>query len=194
MNQLELMPVLWTEAEPDVLSSDQTDIAAFAPGLTYRPPSVDAAGGVHDHGGWTGRLPVWPFDRPEPDGLHILVGEGAEIVMLYSAAHPMVPPRIYVADPEPRIEERTQHRWHVAPGGALCLLQTVNDWTPQTSPVELLLKAAGWRIEYALMKAGVVEAMTTNGIVTDASRDHLISEAAVTQHVAQPTTEHVSRP
>ena len=90
----------------------------------------------------------------------------------------MVPPRVYVLDPEPTIEQRTQHIWHVAPGGSLCLLQTEGDWTPQTTPVDLLLKAAGWRIEYALMTAGAIDAMTANGIVNDESRDALIAEAA----------------
>lgn len=177
MSRPELVPVLWTDAEPEVLERDLADIEAFASDLAYVPPEVDGAGRVHHHGAWTGRLPVWTFQRPEPAGLHELVPAGAEIVMFYSAAHPMVPPSIRVTDPEPAIEERTQNRWHVAPGGSLCLLQTNNDWSPQTSLVELLMKAAGWRIEYALMKAGVVDAMTTNGIAADSSRDHLIAQA-----------------
>jgi hypothetical protein len=98
--------------------------------------------------------------------------------MFYSAAHPMVPPQVHPVDPEPALDERTQHRWHVAPGGALCLLQTYGAWTPESSIVELLLKAAGWRVEYALMKSGVVDAMTVNGIVSDPSRDHLVAQAA----------------
>lgn len=170
--------VLWPDAEPAVLRRDRVEISAFAPDLNYQPPET-VGGKVAHHGRWTGRLPVWPFDRPVPDGLWDLVPEGASVVMSYSAAHPVLPPRITVTDPEPELQERTQHRWHVAPGGSLCLLQTEGDWTPETSPVELLMKAAGWRIEYALMKAGILEAMSTNGIVSDHMRDHLIAEAAV---------------
>lgn len=170
-------PIFWPDAEPEILECDLADISTFASGLTYEPPKVEGGRVVH-HGRWIGRLPVWPFDRPRPEGLQNLVLEGASVVMSYSAAHPVLPPRITVIDPEPELEERTQHRWHVAPGGSLCLLQTEGDWTPETSPVELLLKAAGWRIEYALMKAGVVDSMTTNGIVSDPTRDHLVLEAA----------------
>lgn len=172
-----LAPLSWPDAEPEILKRDLVDISTFAPDLAYQPPEMVRGQVVH-HGRWVGRLPVWPFDRPRPERLEEFVPEGASVVMSYSAAHPVVPPRITVIDPQPELEERTQHRWHVAPGGSLCLLQTGGDWTPETSLVELLLKAAGWRIEYALMKAGVVESMTTNGIVSDPTRDHLIAEAA----------------
>ncbi|GED08005.1 hypothetical protein [Cellulosimicrobium cellulans] len=168
-------PIFWPDAEPEILERDLAAISNFAPGLTYEPPKTDG-GQVEHHGRWIGDLPIWPFDRPEPEGLQNLVPKGVSVVMSYSAAHPVLPPRIVVLDPVPELEERTQHRWHVAPGGSLCLLQTEGDWTPETSPVELLFKAAGWRIEYALMKAGVVDSMTTNGIVSDPARDHLIAE------------------
>jgi hypothetical protein len=170
-------PIFWPDAEPQILERDLAAIPTVAPDLAYQPPEMVGGQVVH-HGRWVGRLPVWPFDRPMPERLRELVPEGASVVMWYSAAHPVLPPRITVIDPQPELDERTQHRWHVAPGGSLCLLQTEGDWTPETSPVELLLKAAGWRIEYALMKAGVVESMTTNGIVSDPTRDHLIAEIA----------------
>jgi hypothetical protein len=171
-----LTVTLWTEAEPGIEARDVAAVGAFAPDIAYTPPmvSVDQI----FHGGWKGRLPLWPFDRPEPAGLTELVPSGVFVRVMYPAAYPMVPPRVYALDPEPSIDERTQQIWHVAPGGSLCLLQTEEDWTPQTTPVDLLLKAAGWRIEYALMKAGVVEVMTTNGIVNDDSRDALIADAA----------------
>ncbi|WP_142926661.1 hypothetical protein [Mycobacterium marinum] len=41
--------------------------------------------------------------------------------------------------------------------------------------VDVLLKAAGWRIEYALMKAGLIDTMTINGIVTDTALDEMIT-------------------
>lgn len=171
-----LVVTLWNEAEPRIEERDLAAVAAFAPGLVYEPPT--SAEPQAFHGGWVGRIPVWPFDRPEPAGLADLVPQGALVRVTYPAAYPMVPPRVYALDPEPTIEQRTQHIWHVAPGGSLCLLQTEADWTPQATPVDLLLKAAGWRIEYALMVAGAVGAMSVNGIVSDGCRDTLISETA----------------
>ncbi|GAA3438278.1 hypothetical protein GCM10018954_078940 [Kutzneria kofuensis] len=46
------------------------------------------------------------------------------------------------------------------------------------SVVELLLKAAGWRIEYALMTCGAIESMSLNGIVADPHLDELITQVA----------------
>jgi hypothetical protein len=176
MTTKSLAVILWTDAEPGIKERDGAAIRAFAPGMEYLHPV--ATSGLVFHGGWKGRLPIWPFDRAKPAGLAALLDEGVLVQVSYPAAYPMVPPRIYALDPEPTIEQRTQHIWHVAPGGSLCLLQSEGDWTPQATPVDLLLKAAGWHIEYALMKAGVVDTMTTNGIVNDGSRDTLIAEAA----------------
>jgi hypothetical protein len=173
----ELTPILWMDAEPTRLPRDRAEIAAFAPQMEYHGPE-SAGGAAFPHGGWTGELPRWPFDRDEPAGLTDLTGEhGASVVMLYTAAYPMVPPIIYCLDPEPSLSEQTQSAWHVAPGGSLCLLQSVGAWQPESSVTELLAKAAGWRVEYALMKAGVIKQMSTNGIVSDPSSDHLITQA-----------------
>ena len=172
------VPVLWLEAEPQRLARDQADVATFAPMLRYQPPSTDGEH-VVPHGGWAGELPRWPFDRQAPEGLDALLGDGGlQIAVTYLAAYPMVPPVIYPVNPEPTFEERTQTAWHVAPGGSLCLLRSIGAWRPEAAITELLAKAAGWRIEYALMKAAVVEQMTINGIVSDPSRDYLIAVAA----------------
>ena len=172
-----IAPILWMQAEPTRLARDQAEVAAFAPLLGYCGPELTADVSI-SHGGWVGELPRWPFDRAEPEGLDDLIGEyGLRMAMLYSAAHPMVPPVIYPLDPEPLLVEQTQSAWHVAPGGSLCLLQSLGAWRPESSITELLAKAAGWRIEYALMKAGVVEQMSTNGIVSDSSFDHLVARA-----------------
>ncbi|WP_431233188.1 hypothetical protein ACQ856_28525 [Mycolicibacterium psychrotolerans] len=165
------------DAEPERLQRDRDEIAAFAPNLQYVGPESHC-GAACPHGGWVGELPRWPFDREEPSALVDLIGEnGVTIAMLYTAAYPMVPPILYPVDPEPTLLEQTQAAWHVAPGGSLCLLQSDGAWLPEASVTELLAKAAGWRIEYALMKAGVIERMSTHGIVSDASSDHLIAEA-----------------
>jgi len=169
-------PVFWTASDPNRLARDLVEVAAFAPGLTFEGPPGSDPDYVHQ-GVWTGTLPIWPFDRPRPERLDDLVPAGLTCAVCYSAAHPMVPPHIVPLDPEPEILERSQHIWHIAPRGDLCLLQTVGDWDPSASIVELLLKASAWRIEYALMKAGVVDSMTTNGIVDDPSHDDLIAQA-----------------
>lgn len=181
-----LSPVLWPDAEPTRLARDVAEVQAFVPDLVYTAPRLDADGVPEHHGAWRGVLPTWPFDRPEPLGLSGLVPTGLNFVMLYQAAHPMVPPRIYPVDPKPEISEHTQHRWHVAPGGSLCLLQRVGMWAPEASITDLLLKAAGWRIEYALLKAGAIESMTEHGIVTDAALDGLITDTA--ERIAHATS------
>ena len=89
-------------------------------------------------------------------------------------------------DPEPLPLELTQTRWHVLGNGALCLFQTQQDWDPASTIVELLGKAAGWRIEHALLKAGVLQDMTMAGIVRDASVDHLIATEADLLDNAEP--------
>jgi hypothetical protein len=62
--------------------------------------------------------------------------------------------------------------------GSLCLLQDDATWTGRDSVVELLLKAAGWRVEFELMRRGVIEAMTINGIVEDPQFDDLLTGIA----------------
>ncbi|UXA11163.1 hypothetical protein KXD97_24425 [Mycobacterium sp. SMC-8] len=173
----DLAPILWMDAEPGRLPRDRDDIAAFAPHLQYFGPD-SPCGESFPHGGWMGELPRWPFDREEPAALIDLIGEhGIEVLMRYPAAYPMVPPTIYSLDPEPSWSEQTQTAWHVAPGGSLCLLQSVGAWQPESSVTELLAKAAGWRVEYALMKAGVITQMSLTGIVSDPAFDHKIAEA-----------------
>lgn len=171
-----LAPVLWHKAEAARLARDIEEITGFAPGLEFEPGPGN--GLVPHHGRWHGQLPVWPMERPEPAGLSALVPAGLTVEVWYSAAYPMLPAALYPVDPEPLLVERSQHDWHVAPDGSLCLLQTLASWDPRWSIVELLRRASGWRVEYALMKSGVVESMTLRSIVDDASRDHLVGEAA----------------
>ena len=171
----------WMTAEPERLIRDLREVKAFAPLLWYRHLAVSR------HGGWTGELPQWPFDRPEPDGLSELMGSsGLHIDVEYPAAYPMVPPTIYPVEPAPSIEEQTQSAWHVAPGGSLCLLQSEGAWRPEASVTELMAKAAGWRIEYALMKAGAIPQMSVNGIVSDPSFDHLVAGTNQTSDIPGP--------
>jgi len=163
-------PRTWWQCEPRRLARDQHEVSSWCPDLQW------VAQGA---GGWTGQLPRWPFERPEPDGLVALIGKvGMPVFVIYGHGYPMVPPSVFSLDPEPQVTEWTLHRWHVNGDGSLCLLQDDVMWEPRQSVVDLLLKAAGWRIEYALVKAGVVDGMSPNGIVTDGSRDDLIASAA----------------
>ncbi|WNV74445.1 hypothetical protein [Geodermatophilus sp. DSM 44513] len=170
--------IAWWQVEPTRLARDQREIEARFPNLTLT---------LEGQGHWLGVLPMWPFNRPEPPDLSdLLHGTGLKIQLSYSAAYPMVSPYVLPLDPEPLFEELTQTRWHVLGNRALCLFQTQADWDPNSSVIDLLLKAAGWRIEYALLKSGVRTDMTMAGIVYDDSLDDLIAEAAEALAQAQP--------
>jgi hypothetical protein len=161
-------PATWWQCEPKRFARDTAEVADAFPALVW-----DATGA----GRWAGRLPIWPFDRPEPPGLSELIGGvGLEVLVAYGHAYPVVRPAIYPLDPQPEFLERTQHTWHVNGDGSLCLLQNEATWTARDTIVELLLKAAGWRVEYALMKTGAIDAMSERGIVEDASFDHLMPQ------------------
>lgn len=88
----------------------------------------------------------------------------------------MTIPDLYPINPMPELVERTQHRWHVNGDGSLCLIQEQRRWTGREPVVDLLVKAAGWRLEYGLVQAGVVGEMTENGIASSAERDLQIGE------------------
>lgn len=164
--------IAWWQAEPGRLARDRSEVERAFPDLAFTDPGP---AGRAEQGGWSGLLPRWPFDRPEPAGLSALVGpNGLQLRVDYVPAYPMVMPLLWPLNPKPQFIEHTQSTWHVLPIGALCLLQSQAAWDPATSLVDLLLKAAGWRIEYALMKTGAIETMTTNGIVTDDRLDHLL--------------------
>ncbi len=168
-----VVPVPCWQAEPDRLRRDTQEISETFPSLTYD----DSA-----QGAWLGRLPAWPFERPAPPGLEDLVPAGLELILAYGAAYPIVSPMIVPLDPRPEPIELTQTRWHVLGNGALCQFQTQADWDPASSLLDLLMKAASWRVEYALLKVGVLQHMSMTGIVSDGSLDLLIVEAAQRQH------------
>jgi hypothetical protein len=180
-------PVLWVEDDPGRMERDRREVCAFAPLMELTEPGVGLA---HPHGCWVGEIPRWPFDRPPPAGLDELLGpDRFQIEMEYPSAYPMTPPRIYPANLTPEPVEHSQGVWHVSPDGSLCLLQSTGGWLPEASATEMLQKAAGWRIEYALMKAGAIERMTTNGIVNDPIHDELITRVSEVANSAD--TENV---
>ena len=166
--------VYWTDVDQRRLQRDLADVQEFAPRLEFEPPSGGSAG---HHGRWTGELPLWPFARERPQGLARLLEQGLIVEVLCSAAHPVVPPYIFPLDPRPQLVERSMNLWHVAPRGQLCLMQSNGAWRPSDRVSDLLLKACGWHVEYALMKAGVVNRMSERGIAQDAGLDHLVQTA-----------------
>lgn len=156
--------VPWPVAEPTRFRAEQTAMASVAPGLTW-----DAEELV-----WHGTVPSWPFDRSPPELLTQFLAERALVVRVeYSQGFPMVAPRIVPVDPVPDPMTRTRHDWHVNGDGSLCLLQAASDWDGTGAAAALIIKAAGWFLEYLLMEAGRIEQMSSSGIVSDSSWDHL---------------------
>ncbi|TYC22674.1 hypothetical protein FXF52_19350 [Micromonospora sp. MP36] len=168
MKDVRPVPVTWWQCEPRRLKRDQEEVRQRFPDLEWQNEGA---------GGWIGHLPRWPFARPEPPGLVKAIGErGLLVAVVYGHAYPMVPPAIFPDDPQPPLIARTDQRWHVMGDGSLCLLQDDATWTGRDSVVELLLKAAGWRVEFELMRRGLIGAMTIDGIVDDDQLDHLLGQ------------------
>ncbi|MFE2541002.1 hypothetical protein [Actinacidiphila glaucinigra] len=161
-------PITWWACEPRRLERDQNEITTRFPDLTWNSEGA---------GTWYGTLPRWPFDRSEPAQLvHWIGDKGLFLRLEYSQAYPMVAPRLVPLDPLPELLEWTQHRWHVNGDGSLCLLREDAVWTGRESVADLLLKAAGWRVEYALMKHEAIEQMSANGIVSDDRFDRFLAQ------------------
>ena len=161
--------VRWPDAEPARFAAEQRAMRSAAPELSWDDDALT----------WTGVVPTWPFPRPRPAGLDEFL-DGRRIVarVEYSQAFPMVAPRIVPLDPEPDPMVRTLHAWHVNGDGSLCLLQRASDWDGTGTAAELVMKAAGWFLEYLLMEEGRIERMTESGIVHDDSLDHLFTPVA----------------
>lgn len=169
----ELHRLRWFDAEPARLAAEQAAMAAVAPELAWS----DTTPG----GGWEGLAPVWPFPRPRPGGLDgFLAGRRLRLRVACSQAHPMAAPKLWPLDPEPEIAQRTVHDWHVNGDGSLCLLRTAAAWTGAELAAELVVKAAGWFLEFLLMQAGVIRAMTTGGIVNSDELDELLDPESST--------------
>lgn len=161
----------WIEAEPERLAKERELMAELAPEMVW----IDDA----PAGGWEGLAPAWPFERPEPDRLaQLLDGRRLRIRIRYLQAFPSVEPKLEPVDPEPPIERRVLHSWHLNGDGTICLLRTADLWTGRETAADLVVKASGWFIEYLLMERGAIERMTENGINDDDSLDETISELA----------------
>lgn len=123
---------------------------------------------------WQGLAPVWPFDRDAPPRLDaFLGGDRFEVVIEPRPAHPAVPPRIWPVDPTPIPEQWTDTAWHTLGDGSLCVVREYYTWTGAESCAALVPTAAGWFLEFLLMTAGVIDAMTVCGIETSTELDDL---------------------
>ena len=164
----------WWAAEPQRWERDRRELSERFPELEWEGSNAGSHRGV---------LPLWPFSRPEPACLTTWTGtKGLDVHVVYGHAYPMVPPRLFPLSIRPEPLELTQTRWHVMGDGALCLLRDHSAWTGRESVVDLLLKAAGWRVEYALMKHKAITQMSDCGIVEDDRFDDLLAQPAPILH------------
>lgn len=166
MTSPQLDRVTWWTAEADLLRAERAAVETSFPGLEW----VDVGAGS-----WIGQLPPWPFERPAPEGLMMLLGDAPFVVnLMYGHAFPASPPVVFPLEPTPPAELRSFTDYHVLGDGSLCLLRDADQWTTSSRTTDLILKAAGWRIEYALLQLGKLDKLTESGIVVDTSLDPLI--------------------
>lgn len=163
--------IRWFEAEPEVLEREMAAMAAVAPDMNWDE--------TRQAGVWCGYSPEWPARRPRPDGLGALLnGKRLRLEVAYRQSHPAVPPILNPLDPMPAPDQRLAHIWHVNGDGTLCLLAAPWLWRSSEVAADLVLKAAGWFIEYRLMEEGLIDAMSDDGILVDASHDAAIAQYA----------------
>lgn len=163
----------WWAEDPGMLRRERDAMSIIAPDLTW---TADGAGS------WAGLAPAWPFGRPAPPGLdELLAGHRLRVLVTYGHAFPMTAPAVWAVDPEPSINQRTQHAWHVNGDGSLCLLEAATAWTGREAAAELVVKASGWFIEYLLMRCGLITGMTGAGLAADLSMDAVITRAGNSQ-------------
>jgi hypothetical protein len=167
------MPRSWWEDEPHRREFEVAAMTEVTADLRWLGSAEEPSGG------WEGPIPLWPFDRPPPSDLSRLVsGRPLAVRIVCGHAFPMVEPSVYplnAALPNIAFGWTT---WHVAPDGALCMLQESAAWDPRCPAAELVPKVSGWYLEYQLLRRGLIEAMTESGIVLDNSLDGLLGDAA----------------
>lgn len=165
----------WFDAYPKRLDREHAAMSSY-PTLVWDGELTRPE--YRDGGGWTGTLPEWPFERPRPHGLDsFLAGERLTVAIVCLQAHPAVKPRVYPLDPEPDPRVRTRNSWHLNGDGSLCLTQRAYDWDGSEAAADLVPKAAGWFLEFLLLRRGHVERMTEFGLVIDDSLDPMFTAA-----------------
>ncbi|MGC4175342.1 hypothetical protein [Demequina sp.] len=159
----------WWQAEPERLADEQSKMQELFPTLEWTAEGA---------GRWEGTVPLWAFERPAPTDLELLLGEiPFEIAVVYSHAFPASPPMVYPTNPAAAPELRSFTDYHVLGDGSLCLLRDATDWSTRGLTTDLVLKAIGWRLEYALFQVGKIRRFSKRGIVTNPKYDALIREA-----------------
>lgn len=156
----------WWEDDPVRLEQEIADVRAVAPLLTWMEEGA---------GRFEGPLPLWPFARSAPANISDLL-DPFVVRVEYNHAFPAAPPHILPLLPQPVPTIRGFTQFHVLPSGRLCLLRDADQWYPWSKTSELLLKASGWAIEFALLEAGAITQMSMSGIVIDTFYDELIAE------------------
>lgn len=155
----------WWEDDPARRDQEIIDVQDVAPLLAW---SAEGAGWFE------GQLPLWPFSRPAPGDISDLL-DPFLVRVEYGHAFPAAPPQVLPIVPQPVPTIRGFTQFHVLPSGRLCLLRNADQWYPWSRTSELLLKASGWAIEFALLEAGVISQLSVSGIVDDTSYDNLIT-------------------
>lgn len=155
----------WWEDDPARRDQEIIDVQDVAPLLAW---SAEGAGWFE------GQLPLWPFSRPAPGDISDLL-DPFLVRVEYGHAFPAAPPQVLPIVPQPVPTIRGFTQFHVLPSGRLCLLRDADQWYPWSRTSELLLKASGWAIEFALLEAGVISQLSVSGIVDDTSYDNLIT-------------------
>jgi hypothetical protein len=175
--------VHWYEADERRLVEEQAAMRDVAPELVWTTSFPDGSPAAFlGAGGWQGRLPLWPFCRPAPKGVTEWLGRGMEVVIGCSPAHPVAMPRIWPLDPEPTVEHRTRHSWHLNGDGTVCFFLLTTGWTGRELVSELVYKASGWFLEYQLMNGDPdVDVMTSEGIASSNIFDQRLAALAVTE-------------
>lgn len=170
----ELPRTSWVEAEAARVERERAEMQCWAPEMEWR---TDLAWPNGRRGpGWEGLAPAWGGERPEPAGVsNLLDGRRLRLRVICPEAFPVVAPDLYPIDPEVPIMRRSQHTWHLNFDGSLCLMQGADDWQPDDTAADLVRKAAGWFVEYLLVDAGDLDAMTTRGIYISDEIDALLA-------------------
>ncbi|MFI5913163.1 hypothetical protein [Dactylosporangium sp. NPDC051541] len=162
-------PITWWQDDEQRLLAECVALAAAAPDLRWEPKGP---------GYWRGAVPLWPFDRPQPEGLPALVGgRPLEVAVLCRPPHPMVPPIVVPYSVTPPTRALGYASWHLLPSGALCLVRGTAWWDPQRLIASLVPKISGWYIEFQLMMAGLLDEMPARGVDRDDGLDALIDRA-----------------
>lgn len=154
----------WDQVLPGRFAWELDEMASIAPDMRW------------DSGlsGWTGMVPVWPFDRARPPGLNdFLDGDRFELQILPSPAHPAVHPTLWPLSPRTQVEHCTDTAWHTNGDGSLCVVREHYTWTGAEPCAALIPTAAGWFLEFLLMTGQVIDAMTVHGIEASPDLDNL---------------------